>query len=125
MPDGDQFGLRLRRLPPGQHVGVDLLIDDPLLARVAEAEVAGLGPGGQVVDLVVAAAVERVQRVLPREVAASRVEPDTRCPAVSSRPQSAVPRKPLAPVTRISIANASVIAAALCYSITDGFRYRK
>ncbi len=59
---GDQLGLGLPLGPPGEDVGIDLLIDDPLLARVAQAEVARLGPGRKVVNLVIAAIVERSQR---------------------------------------------------------------
>ena len=39
--------------PPVQHVRVDPLVDHPLLARVVKAEVAGLGPGREVKDLLV------------------------------------------------------------------------
>ena len=55
---GDQLGLRLAGLPPGENICIDLLIDDPLLAGVVQAEVARLGPGREVINLVIAAIVE-------------------------------------------------------------------
>ena len=56
-------------LPPGQHIGVDLLIDDPLLAGVIEAEIAGLRPGCQMVDLVVSLVIKPDQRPRPGQIA--------------------------------------------------------
>jgi hypothetical protein len=57
-------------------VGIDLLIDDPLLARVVQAEVARLGPGREVIDMVVQAIVELMQRIGPGQVAIPRSEAD-------------------------------------------------
>jgi len=70
----DQLGLRLGGLPPGQHIGVDLLIDDPLFAGMVEAEITGLRPGGQMEDLVVANGGQGSQRALLRQIGVLRID---------------------------------------------------
>jgi hypothetical protein len=63
-----ELGLRLTRLPPGEHVGVDLLVDDPLLARMMQAEVARPRPGGEMKNLVEPLIRPGVERAVAREV---------------------------------------------------------
>ena len=45
-PHGNHLRLWLLVGPPTQHVGVDLLVDDPLFPRVIQTKVPRLGPGG-------------------------------------------------------------------------------
>ena len=56
-------------------MGVDLLVDDPLLAGMVEAEISCLRPGCQGVYAVVGLVIKLLQRLLPGEVAVLRVQP--------------------------------------------------
>ncbi len=52
--DGHELGLGLMVLPPAEDVRIDLLVDQPLLSRMAQAKITGLGPGCEMEDDVVA-----------------------------------------------------------------------
>src|SRR5205823_9446550 len=56
------------------YVGVNLLVDDPLLAFVVEAEIAGPGPGRQMIDAVELRLAELQQVFFLDQVAIARVD---------------------------------------------------
>lgn len=62
--------------PPVNHVGVDLLVDEPLLSGGLEAEIACLHPDGEMVDLVEFLGAPGVEGVGIAEVAVGRRELD-------------------------------------------------
>jgi hypothetical protein len=51
-------------VPPREHIRINLLILYPLLARMFEAEVSCLGPGGKMVDLIPLRVVVAIKRAL-------------------------------------------------------------
>ena len=69
-----EFRLLLVRRPPREQIGVDLLVDHPLLPRMPEAEIPRLRPGGEVIHQVVALRRIRLEAALPRQVAAFMVQ---------------------------------------------------
>ena len=102
--DGDQFRLRLMALPEIQHIGIDLLIDDPLFAGVSQAKIARLRPRGQVINAVVLAVIKIVQvKSALGEIAIARIQASDIVAVLFQAAQSVLPRNPDDPVTRIFI----------------------
>ena len=63
--------MRLLGLPPIEHIRVDALVDDPLLARMVKTEVTGLGPRREMPDLIVRT-FEFVEAIFVQQVALVR-----------------------------------------------------
>ena len=55
-------------MPPGQHVGIDLLVDNPLFAHVGKAKITGLSPGRQMENHVVLIVGKRLEGGSLREI---------------------------------------------------------
>src|SRR5262245_25365270 len=70
----DELRLRLMVPPEGERIGVDLLVDDPLLARMLQTEVPGLSPRSKMEDCVMLLAGESVQVCGLAQVAVARIE---------------------------------------------------